>query len=65
MNTIIEFTYSSILKKHTIRTKGIDLIGRGIKQHQSEKETCLYNVYSLTKAAFSKVSGNYSEMTTY
>jgi len=61
----IEFSYSSIIKKHTIRTKGIELNGRGIKQHQKEKETGLYNVYSLTKAAFKKVSRDYNEMVPY
>lgn len=59
MQTSIEFTYSSIIKKHIVRTKGIELKGAGIKNHQNEKETDLYNVYSLTKKAFTKVYGKY------
>ena len=60
----IEFTYSSILKKFTVRAKGIELKGVGISQIHREKDTGLYNVYSLTKRAFDKVSTQY-KMSTY
>jgi len=60
----IEFSYSSILKKFTVRTKGIELKGVGINQIHSEKNTGFYNVYSLTRRAFEKVSSQY-KMSTY
>lgn len=60
-NTSIEFSYSTILQKHTIRTNGIELKGRGIKQHHSEKNGP-FNVYSVTQKAFDKVCEQYPEM---
>lgn len=61
--TTIEHGYSSSLRKHTVRTKGILLAGRGIVQHHSEKDGKPYNVYSLTPAAFERVSADYPQMT--
>lgn len=60
----IEFSYSSIIKKFTVRTKGIELKGAGIIKHHSEKDTGLYSVYSLTRKAFEKISSQY-EMSIY
>lgn len=60
----IEFTYSPIIGgKFVVRTKGVEIKGVGIKQHHSEKETGRYNVYSLTKNAFSKIRASHPEMT--
>ena len=62
MQILIESSYSSILGKHTVRTKGIELKGRGIKQHHNQQDTGLYNVYSLTRKAFESVSNKYPDM---
>jgi len=59
----IEFTYSPVIGgKFVVRTKGMEIKGAGIKQHHSEKETGLFNVYSLTKNAFRKFSASHPEM---
>lgn len=52
---MIEFSYSAILKKHTVRTKSIEIKGRGVKQHHSQKEGKPFNVYSLSRSAFAKL----------
>ena len=59
----IEFSYSSILKKHTIRTKGIVLAGRGVIQHHAESENKPYNVYAVTQSAFQRISAEHPKMT--
>lgn len=61
--TSIEFDYSSILKKHTIRTKGITLAGRGVVQHHAESDGKPYNVYAVTQSAFERISKDHPHMT--
>lgn len=61
--TSIEFDYSSVLKKHTIRTKGITLAGRGVTQHHAECDGKPYNVYAVTKSAFERISAEHPDMT--
>lgn len=56
---MIEFCYSAVLKKHTVRTKGIEINGRGVKQHHSQKDGKPFNIYSLSKAAFAKFREEY------
>jgi hypothetical protein len=65
MDKIIEYGYSSLLGKHTVRTKGIKLKGRGVKQHQEEEATGLYNCYSLTEKAFDAVCKEYKNIGMY
>ena len=59
----IEFSYSSFLKKHTIRTKGVALTGRGVVQHHAENDGKPYSVYSVTPSAFERISAEYPQMT--
>ena len=62
MTETIEFDKSAIMKKYTIRTKGIILNGRGIKNHHLESKSNKYNVYSLTDNAFKKVYNKYENI---
>lgn len=59
----IEFSYSSILKKHTIRTKGITIAGRGVVQHHAESDGKPYNIYAVTRSAFERISAEHPQMT--
>ncbi len=65
MATSIEYTTSAILGKNIIRTAGIELKGRGIKQHHSTKEGAAYNVYVVTGLAFDKITTQHPEMGFY
>jgi len=56
----IEYSYSGILKKHVVRTKGIALAGRGITKERDEATG--WNVYKLTAAAFQRVAEQYPDM---
>lgn len=62
---MIQFSYSSILKKHTVRTTTVELSGRGVKQHHSQKDGAAFNVYSLSKAAFTKFREAYPDAKPY
>jgi predicted ArsR family transcriptional regulator len=59
----IEYDYSSSLRKHTVRTRGVVIGGRGVVQHHAQQDGKPYNVYSLTRAAFERVSAQYPNMT--
>jgi len=59
----IEFSYSSSLKKHTIRTKGITIAGRGVVQHHDESDGKPYSVYAVTPSAFERISAEHPQMT--
>lgn len=67
----IEYTYSSIHKKHVIRTTGIQLSGRGIKEVNLQGDTayngnkCLYNGYLVTKKAFENICNEYPQISMY
>lgn len=58
----IEYSYSGMLKKCTVRTRGIILAGRGITQHQREQDGKPFNVYALTQAAFDRVLSEHPQM---
>lgn len=60
---IIEYSYSSSLKKYSVRTKGIILEGRGVVQHHAENEGKPYNVYAVSRSAFERFSAEHPQMT--
>lgn len=65
MPSSIEHTYSSIRRRHVIRTAGFSLAGRGITEEHSQSEGKPFNVYTLTQAAFERVSAAHPHMTPY
>jgi|GEM_PF-6538652 len=58
-DSLIEYYFSTIIKKYVVRTKKIKLTGVGITRQHSEDTTGKYNTYSLTKKAFDKVFAQY------
>ncbi len=65
MTNLIQATYSTIIGKHSVRTRGIKLSGQGIKLVHSEEETGQYNIYKVTKKAFKKVADQYESQMTF
>ncbi len=61
----ISATANPFSKKYAVRTKRIELAGRGIDQHHTERKTGLYNVYSATKAAISRIKEQYPNYKLY
>lgn len=65
MPSSIEYTYSSIRRRHVVRTAGFTLAGRGIIEEHSQAEGKPFNVYTLTRTAFERVSAAHPQMTPY
>lgn len=60
--TSIEYSYSSVLGKHVLRTRGITLTGRGVTQHHAQADSKPYNVYAVTQAAFERISADHPQI---
>ena len=60
--TSIEYSYSSVLGKHVVRTQGITLTGRGVTQHHAETDSKPYNVYAVTQAAFKRLPADHPQI---
>lgn len=60
--TSIEYSYSSVLGKHVVRTRGITLTGRGVTQHHADSDSKPYNVYAVTQAAFERISAYHPQI---